>query len=71
MGWTGSLEKCVSLSATALFCSVLDEEKGTKGNRNILSVWGISIRSLNVFETNNKTKMLLINNCVAMMKCLT
>lgn len=38
MGWRGSLEKPISLSVTALFYCVLDEEKGTKENGNILSV---------------------------------
>lgn len=56
MGWRGSLEKSIPLSVTALFCSVLDEEKGTRGNGNILSVLGISVRCLNVFEANINNK---------------
>lgn len=51
-GWRGSLEKSLSVAVTALFCSVLDKEKGTKRNGNIFSVEDVFIRCLNVFETN-------------------
>lgn len=54
--WRGSLEKSVSVSLTALFCSVVDEEKGTKWNGNIFSLEDVSIRFLDVFETNIKKK---------------
>lgn len=51
-GWRGSLEKSVSVSVTALFCSVFEQEKGARGNGNIFSVEDVSIRCLNVFETS-------------------
>lgn len=54
--WRGSLEKSVSVSVTALFCGVVDKEKRTKGNGNIFSSEDVSIRCLDVFETNINKK---------------